>query len=122
MNIGRKELVELLRSRGNDHAAGRAAQSLPVHIDLHRDRKALRKCGIDPNVLAFVLSRLEHATDVSDMLVERAGGDDDAGGSTVSVGGEPRRARARREPTQPGRSMVLEPVTIVGHVSLLSSS
>ena len=56
MEVERQQLVKLLRSRDNEWTARRAEQSLPQHIDLDRDRALLRRCGIDPNVLAVILS------------------------------------------------------------------
>ncbi len=56
MEVDRQQLVRLLRSRDNVWTAERAEQSLPEHIDLDRDRMLLRQCGIDPNVLAIILS------------------------------------------------------------------
>ena len=56
MVVDRQQLVELLRSRDNERTAERAEESLPKHIDLDRDRVLLRECGIDPNVLAVILS------------------------------------------------------------------
>jgi hypothetical protein len=56
VKVDREQLVKLLRSRDNEWTAQRAELSLPKHIDLERDRVLLRKCGIDPNVLAVILS------------------------------------------------------------------
>lgn len=57
MRVERIQLLDLLRTRGNEKAAQRAADSLPRSIDLVRDRALLRRCGIDPNVLASILAR-----------------------------------------------------------------
>jgi hypothetical protein len=56
VNIERSTLVDLLRSRNSHNAARRAARSLPRCIDVDRDRKMLLRCGIDPNVLEYILS------------------------------------------------------------------
>ena len=55
MRIERRQLVELLSGRNSDATARRVAQCLPKQVDLTRDRTLLRQCGIDPNVLAFLL-------------------------------------------------------------------
>lgn len=55
MKVERQQLTDLLRSRGGERTAERAAQSLPQTIDLVRDRDLLRQCGIDPNALAAML-------------------------------------------------------------------
>jgi hypothetical protein len=56
VEVDRQQLVRLLRSRDSVGTAQRAEQSLPERIDLDRDRVLLRQCGIDPNVLASILS------------------------------------------------------------------
>ena len=56
MRVERSQLVTLLRSRYSHTTAQRAERSLPQHVDLDRDRGLLRQCGIDPNVLAVILS------------------------------------------------------------------
>jgi hypothetical protein len=92
VHIERNELAELLRSRGNDQTAVRAEQSLPQHIDLQRDREALRQCGIDPNVLAYILSTQDRTTD--EPPSQPATDLDDKGGS-ARIDGAPRTVRAQ---------------------------
>lgn len=55
MRVDRQQLVQILRSRGNDSTAEVAARLLPPEIDLARDKPLLRRCGIDANVLAFLV-------------------------------------------------------------------
>jgi hypothetical protein len=122
MLIERNELLELLRSRGNDNAAERAEQSLPQHIDLHRDRKTLRQCGIDPNVLAFILSKQDRRTDVAEPLSESAAADDDAEGGSARVVVAPRTVRVRPEPSPAGSRTAMKQTNTVGQVTMPSSS
>jgi hypothetical protein len=122
MLIERNELLELLRSRGNDNAAERAEQSLPLHIDLHRDRKTLRQCGIDPNVLAFILSKQDRTTDVAEPLSESAAADDDAEGGSARVVVAPRTVRVRPEPSPAGSRTAMKQTNTVGQVTMPSSS
>jgi hypothetical protein len=56
MQVERHQLMDILRSRGDEKTAQRAEQSLPQIVDLARDRALLRLCGIDPNALAAFLS------------------------------------------------------------------
>lgn len=86
MNIERKELVELLRSRGNDQTAERAEHTLPQHVDLEHHRQILRQCGIDPVVLAFTLSRLARSTDVTGPPPQSAEREEDGDGPTTAEG------------------------------------
>ena len=121
VHIERNELAELLRSRGNDQTAVRAEQSLPQHIDLQRDRETLRQCGIDPNVLAYILSTLDRTTDVTEPPSQPAADLDDSGGGSARVDGAPRRVRAKNGPSGPGPRTAVE-VTNVSQRSLQSPS
>lgn len=60
MQVERHQLMDMLRSRGDEKTAQRAEQSLPQIVDLARDHALLRLCGIDPNVLAAFLSEEDH--------------------------------------------------------------
>ena len=60
MQVERRQVMDILRSRGDEKTAQRAEQSLPQVVDLARDRALLRLCGIDPNVLATLLSEGDH--------------------------------------------------------------
>jgi hypothetical protein len=60
MQVERHQLMDILRSRGDEKTAQRAEQSLPQIVDLARDHALLRLCGIDPNVLAAFLSEEDH--------------------------------------------------------------
>jgi hypothetical protein len=60
MQVERRQLMDILRSRGDEKTAQRAEQSLPQIVDLARDRALLRLCGIDPNALAAFLSEEDH--------------------------------------------------------------
>jgi hypothetical protein len=80
------------------------------------------KCGIDPNVLALILSRQDRPTDVPEPLLEPAADDDDAGGSSVTVVGAPRWVGAGERPSPAGSRTGLEQANAVGRVSLPSSS
>jgi hypothetical protein len=118
--IERNELVELLRSRGNDHTAEQAEQFLPQHINLHRDRESLRQCGVDPNVLAFILRRQERTTDSTETLLQPAVEDDDGGARSVKVVDGPRAVGARQGASESRNRTALEQTNNVGQVSLQS--
>ena len=60
MQVERHQLMDILRSRGDEKSAQRAEQSLPQIVDLARDHALLRLCGIDPIVLAAFLSDEDH--------------------------------------------------------------
>lgn len=120
MHIQRNELVELLRSRGNDRTGARAEQSLPEHIDLDRDRRSLRRCGIDPNVLAAILSRRDRATDVTEPLSLTATESGESGGS-ARVAGAPRTIRAEDGPSFPDTRTASETTSAVSQLSVQPS-
>ena len=48
MNIDKDQILELLRSRGDDDKAQQAEQELPGQVDTDRDAGLLSKFGIDP--------------------------------------------------------------------------
>lgn len=48
MNIDRQEILELLRSRGEDDIADQAEKELPEHVDTDRHSVKLDQLGINP--------------------------------------------------------------------------
>ena len=48
MNIDKEQILELLRSQGDDAKAQQADQELPGEVDTDRDAGLLSKFGIDP--------------------------------------------------------------------------
>jgi hypothetical protein len=56
MQVKRNELIGLLRAHEDEESAQRAEHSLPVNIDLDRDRVLLLQIGVDPRVLEALLS------------------------------------------------------------------
>ncbi len=48
MNIDKNQVMELLRSQGDDAKAQQADQELPDQVDPDRDAGLLSKFGIDP--------------------------------------------------------------------------
>jgi len=48
MNIDKNQIMELLRSQGDDGKARQADQELPDQVDTDRDAGLLSKFGIDP--------------------------------------------------------------------------
>ena len=48
MNIDKDQILELLRSQGDDDKAQQAEQELPGQVDTDRDAGLLSKFGIDP--------------------------------------------------------------------------
>jgi hypothetical protein len=48
MNIDKNQIMELLRSQGDDGKAQQADQELPDQVDTDRDAGLLSKFGIDP--------------------------------------------------------------------------
>ena len=48
MNIDKNQILELLRSQGDDSKAQQADQELPDQVDTDRDAGLLSKFGIDP--------------------------------------------------------------------------
>jgi hypothetical protein len=47
MQIDKSQIMDLLKSRGNDEKAEQAAQELPDTVDTERDSGLLGKFGID---------------------------------------------------------------------------
>jgi hypothetical protein len=48
MNIDKDQILQLLRSQGDDAKAQQADQELPSQVDTDRDAGLLSKFGIDP--------------------------------------------------------------------------
>jgi hypothetical protein len=48
MNIDKDQILQLLRSQGDDDKAQQADQELPGQVDTERDAGLLQKFGIDP--------------------------------------------------------------------------
>ena len=48
MNIDKDQILQLLRSQGDDAKAQQADQELPGQVDTERDAGLLQKFGIDP--------------------------------------------------------------------------
>ena len=48
MNIDKDQILQLLRSQGDDDKAQQADQELPGQVDTDRDAGLLSKFGIDP--------------------------------------------------------------------------
>jgi hypothetical protein len=48
MNIDKDQILQLLRSQGDDDKAQQADQELPSQVDTDRDAGLLAKFGIDP--------------------------------------------------------------------------
>jgi hypothetical protein len=48
MNIDKDQILQLLRSQGDDTRAQQADQELPAQVDTDRDAGLLSKLGIDP--------------------------------------------------------------------------
>ena len=48
MNIDKEQILELLRSQGDDAKAQQADQELPGEVDTDRDAGLLSKFGLDP--------------------------------------------------------------------------
>jgi hypothetical protein len=48
MNIDKDQILQLLRSQGDDDKARQADQELPSQVDTDRDAGLLAKFGIDP--------------------------------------------------------------------------
>ena len=51
MQISKDQLLELIRSHGDDQKTAQAEQELPSEIDTDRDQNLLDKFGIDPKDL-----------------------------------------------------------------------
>ena len=52
MDIDKQEIIELLRSRGEDDTADRAESQLPDQVDTEKHAGILEKLGIDPGDIA----------------------------------------------------------------------
>ena len=52
MQIPKEQILELLRSRGEDDKAGQADSELPDQVDTEQHAGILQKLGIDPSDLA----------------------------------------------------------------------
>jgi hypothetical protein len=111
VNIERNELIELLRSRGDDHTAERAEQSLPQHIGVRRDRQLLRQCGIDPNVLGLFRSGRDHTTGVSEPSSQTADVDADEDDGVVTTPETPSVVGQVSPPSSPGKDQRADPMT-----------
>jgi hypothetical protein len=48
MNIDKDQILQLLRSQGDDSKAQQADQELPAQVDTDKDAGLLAKFGIDP--------------------------------------------------------------------------
>ena len=55
MNIDKEQILQLLRSQGDDAKAQQADQELPGEVDTDRDAGLLSKFGIDPMELVTKL-------------------------------------------------------------------
>ena len=51
MEIGKQQIIDLLKKRGDHDQAGQAASDLPDQVDTERDAGLLGKLGIDPKDL-----------------------------------------------------------------------
>jgi hypothetical protein len=51
MEIPKEQVLELLRSRGDQDKADKADQELPENVDPERDSGLLSKLGVDPSEL-----------------------------------------------------------------------
>ena len=55
MNIDKDQILQLLRSQGDDKKAEQADQELPGQVDTDRDAGLLSKFGLDPMELVTKL-------------------------------------------------------------------
>jgi hypothetical protein len=55
MQIPKEQILELLRSRGQDDKASQADGELPDQVDTEKDAGLLQKLGIDPGDLMGAL-------------------------------------------------------------------
>ena len=51
MQIPKEQILEFLRSRGDDDKAAQGEQELPDQVDTERDSGLLDKLGVDPKDL-----------------------------------------------------------------------
>jgi hypothetical protein len=56
MKVSKHDLVQLLRTQGDNGTANRVAEALPDEIDTDRDRELLTNAGLDPARLAARLA------------------------------------------------------------------
>lgn len=52
MRTEKSQILDLLRTRGDDAAAERADRELPDQVDIHEHRGVLDELGVDPMALA----------------------------------------------------------------------
>ncbi|WP_029434159.1 hypothetical protein [Blastococcus sp. URHD0036] len=52
MQTDKSQIVDLLRTRGDDAAADRADRELPDQVDIHEHAGVLGELGVDPMQLA----------------------------------------------------------------------
>ena len=55
MQIPKEQILELLRSRGEDQKAGQADSELPDQVDTEQHAGILQKLGLDPGDLVGML-------------------------------------------------------------------
>jgi len=55
MQIPKEQILELLRSRGQEDKAAQADGELPEQVDTEKDAGLLQKLGIDPGDIAGTL-------------------------------------------------------------------
>jgi hypothetical protein len=58
MQIPKEQILEFLRSRGQDDKAQQADQELPGQVDTERDSGILQRLGIDPQDLQGSLGEI----------------------------------------------------------------
>jgi hypothetical protein len=75
---------------------------LPEHIELDRDRDLLRQCGIDPNVLAFILAVEGHVGMPTEPRPQSAVGDDEVVGVQAPADGAHPAGQAQHWPGERG--------------------
>ena len=56
MQFDKNQIIEFLRSQGNQEKAQRAEQELPQQVDTDRDGGLLSKIGLDPQELIAQMS------------------------------------------------------------------
>ncbi|WP_198165945.1 hypothetical protein [Agromyces laixinhei] len=52
MQIQKQQVIDFLRSRGDDDKAEQAQSELPDQVDTEQDSGMLRQLGVDPQMLA----------------------------------------------------------------------
>lgn len=58
MKIDKAQIIQLLRSRGDDDKANQAESELPQQVDTEQHSDLLSKLGIDPSDLKGLLGNL----------------------------------------------------------------